>query len=218
MEPDEVNPLDTGLLTYSDAHQGTFEVFVGKEDFKVDPQPSAELTTTERDEPHPHTHTHTHTYTSVQRRAFRGFRGLPRASPWAQLPRVGAAHRCAMAAPDTLQITYSLCPRVRAHTVADGWSHWSRGWHAPTQSLTFDFSSGRLCQDGYVVDFGDIKKHTRKICKELNEHFICPCSSDVLDIQSTDDQVTWCLPYVSEPACLLARSLVCACARAKGLV
>ncbi|KAL3932643.1 MAG: hypothetical protein SGARI_003908 [Bacillariaceae sp.] len=31
--------------------------------------------------------------------------------------------------------------------------------------------SRKLSHDGYVVDFGDIKKATRKVCKELNEHF-----------------------------------------------
>ena len=50
--------------------------------------------------------------------------------------------------------------------------------------------TGKLCRDGYVVDFGDIKKYTRGICKELNEHFICPCASDVLRIESKDSQVT----------------------------
>ena len=50
--------------------------------------------------------------------------------------------------------------------------------------------TGKLCRDGYVVDFGDIKKYTRGICKELNEHFICPCASDVLRITSKDRQVT----------------------------
>ena len=36
--------------------------------------------------------------------------------------------------------------------------------------------------DGYVVDFGDIKKVARAVCKELNELFLCPEKSDVLDI------------------------------------
>ena len=49
--------------------------------------------------------------------------------------------------------------------------------------------TGRVCRDGYVVDFGDVKKYTRGICKELNEHFICPTASDVLQITSKDEQV-----------------------------
>ena len=36
--------------------------------------------------------------------------------------------------------------------------------------------------DGYLIDFTMIKQITRQICKELNEHFICPIHSDVLDI------------------------------------
>lgn len=41
---------------------------------------------------------------------------------------------------------------------------------------------GRLGSDGYVVDFGDIKKSTRRICKSLNEVFICPTLSECLNI------------------------------------
>ncbi len=45
--------------------------------------------------------------------------------------------------------------------------------------------SRMIARDGYVVDFGNIKVATRKICKELNEHFLCPTLSDVLDITVT---------------------------------
>eukprot|EP00941_MAST-03F_sp_MAST-3F-sp1_P000113 g113.t1 len=41
---------------------------------------------------------------------------------------------------------------------------------------------GKKGPDGYVVDFGDIKKATRSVCKSLNEYFICPCKSDCLKI------------------------------------
>lgn len=43
--------------------------------------------------------------------------------------------------------------------------------------------------DGYVMDFGDIKKATRTLCKELNEFFICPARSDCLRIVETGPQV-----------------------------
>jgi 6-pyruvoyl-tetrahydropterin synthase len=42
--------------------------------------------------------------------------------------------------------------------------------------------SRKISADGYVVDFGDIKTVTRKVCKELNEHFLCPTLSDVMEI------------------------------------
>jgi 6-pyruvoyl-tetrahydropterin synthase len=48
----------------------------------------------------------------------------------------------------------------------------------------------QIAHDGYVIDFGDIKKITRKLCKELNEHFLCPQRSDVIDVQVADGQVT----------------------------
>lgn len=42
--------------------------------------------------------------------------------------------------------------------------------------------NGSRQHDGYVIDFGDIKKLITKICKEMNEHFILPMSSNVLKI------------------------------------
>ena len=41
-----------------------------------------------------------------------------------------------------------------------------------------------LGADGYLIDFTMIKQITRKICKDMNEHFICPIYSDVLDIST----------------------------------
>ena len=40
----------------------------------------------------------------------------------------------------------------------------------------------RIQSDGYLLDFGDVKKAVRKLCKSWNEHFICPMNSDVLKI------------------------------------
>ncbi len=43
--------------------------------------------------------------------------------------------------------------------------------------------------DGYLIDFGDIKKVTRTLCKELNEHLIVPTRSDVMTIAVRDEEV-----------------------------
>ena len=43
--------------------------------------------------------------------------------------------------------------------------------------------------DGYVLDFGDIKKVARKLCKSLNEYFICPTKSTDIVISEVDGQV-----------------------------
>lgn len=43
--------------------------------------------------------------------------------------------------------------------------------------------------DGYVIDFGDIKKATRKLCKTINEYFLCPMKSDALSITEIDNQI-----------------------------
>jgi 6-pyruvoyltetrahydropterin/6-carboxytetrahydropterin synthase len=46
-----------------------------------------------------------------------------------------------------------------------------------------------LGHDGYVIDFGDIKKATRKLCKAMNEFFLCPMKSDALTITEVDQQI-----------------------------
>lgn len=42
--------------------------------------------------------------------------------------------------------------------------------------------TGVVGPDGYVVDFGDIKKISRVICKDLNESFLVPMNSDALKV------------------------------------
>ena len=41
---------------------------------------------------------------------------------------------------------------------------------------------GPVGSDGYVVDFGDIKRATREVCETLNERLIVPMLSDVIAI------------------------------------
>ena len=48
---------------------------------------------------------------------------------------------------------------------------------------------GPVGPDGYVVDFGDIKRATRGICARLNERVIVPMLSDVLTIVVADGEV-----------------------------
>jgi len=40
----------------------------------------------------------------------------------------------------------------------------------------------KIGPDGYVVDFGCVKKVAKDVCKQMNEHFLCPMRSDVIDI------------------------------------
>jgi len=49
--------------------------------------------------------------------------------------------------------------------------------------------SALVGEDGYVMDFGDIKKATRALCKDLNEYFLCPDKSDCLEITETATQL-----------------------------
>jgi dihydroneopterin triphosphate aldolase (PTPS-III) / 6-pyruvoyltetrahydropterin synthase len=39
-----------------------------------------------------------------------------------------------------------------------------------------------LGPDGYLMDFTNVKKVTKHVCQQLNEHFICPMYSNVLKI------------------------------------
>lgn len=48
---------------------------------------------------------------------------------------------------------------------------------------------GPVGDDGYVVDFGDIKRATREVCSSLNERVIVPMKSDVISIEQSDGQV-----------------------------
>jgi 6-pyruvoyl-tetrahydropterin synthase len=50
--------------------------------------------------------------------------------------------------------------------------------------------SNQICDDGYVLDFGCVKTATRRVCKDLNEHFLCPMLSDVLEIKVNEKSVT----------------------------
>lgn len=45
--------------------------------------------------------------------------------------------------------------------------------------------TGVVGADGYVVDFGEIKKISRVICKDLNESFLVPMNSDALKVRHT---------------------------------
>ena len=48
---------------------------------------------------------------------------------------------------------------------------------------------GGLGDDGYVVDFGDIKKAARAICEEIDERVIVPRDSDCIDVTDDGEQI-----------------------------
>jgi len=48
---------------------------------------------------------------------------------------------------------------------------------------------GPVGEDGYVVDFGDIKRAAREVCGALNERLIVPMLSDVIAIQVGGSEV-----------------------------
>jgi 6-pyruvoyltetrahydropterin/6-carboxytetrahydropterin synthase len=48
---------------------------------------------------------------------------------------------------------------------------------------------GPVGSDGYVIDFGDIKRAAREVCGALNERMIVPMLSDVIAIEVGGGQV-----------------------------
>jgi len=46
-----------------------------------------------------------------------------------------------------------------------------------------------LGDDGYCIDFGDIKKIVRSLCKSINEYFLCPMLSDAIVISENEEQL-----------------------------
>ena len=55
-----------------------------------------------------------------------------------------------------------------------------------TYTHTHTHTHTHTMPDGYLIDFGDVKRVTRTLCKELNEHLIVPMRSDVITIQVHD--------------------------------
>lgn len=60
--------------------------------------------------------------------------------------------------------------------------------HGHNYRMSVRMKGDRIGTDGYVIDFGVMKKMAKDICKRMNEHFIVPTRSDVLDIDSTDER------------------------------
>ena len=69
-----------------------------------------------------------------------------------------------------------------AHFVAfEGYRERLHG-HNYTVAVRLQGSRTYIGPDGYVIDYGNIKKVCRAVCKELNEHFLCPTLSNVLKV------------------------------------
>lgn len=49
--------------------------------------------------------------------------------------------------------------------------------------------SNEISEQGYLIDFGDVKKIVRKLCKSINEYFICPMKSKDIVITEIEGQV-----------------------------
>ena len=46
-----------------------------------------------------------------------------------------------------------------------------------------------LGADGYLFDFGEVKKVVRSLCTNLNEYFICPMKSSDMMITQNENQL-----------------------------
>lgn len=50
--------------------------------------------------------------------------------------------------------------------------------------------AGPVGGDGYVVDFGDIKRAARSVCSEMNERTMIPTESDCVQVEERDGQIS----------------------------
>jgi len=57
--------------------------------------------------------------------------------------------------------------------------------HGHNYTVEVELSGPMSEHDGYVIDFGVIKRNLRVICKQLNERVIVPMNSDTLSIRIT---------------------------------
>jgi 6-pyruvoyltetrahydropterin/6-carboxytetrahydropterin synthase len=67
-----------------------------------------------------------------------------------------------------------------------------RGFREPLHGHNYQVSvriDGDLGTDGYVLDFGRVKRTVRRICEELDERVILPALSDCLEIRRDGRQV-----------------------------
>lgn len=62
--------------------------------------------------------------------------------------------------------------------------------HGHNYTAAVRLEGSRISDDGYVLDFGKIKQIMKQLCKSMNEHFLLPMQSDVLDIAITSGSVT----------------------------
>jgi len=61
--------------------------------------------------------------------------------------------------------------------------------HGHNYNVQVRFYGDLSLEDGYVIDFGDVKKICKEACRDLNEYFIVPMLSDVIDIKRVDTQI-----------------------------
>lgn len=62
--------------------------------------------------------------------------------------------------------------------------------HGHNYSISVKVTGGEtIGPDGYLIDFGDIKKAARSVCSAMNEYFICPMKSDAMTITLTGEQL-----------------------------
>ena len=91
-------------------------------------------------------------------------------------------HRAIMPATFEVFVAKDTFKFNAAHFVAfEGYRERLHG-HNYTVGVRLQGSPTYIGPDGYVIDYGNIKKVCKEVCKDLNEHFLCPIYSNVLKI------------------------------------
>ena len=87
---------------------------------------------------------------------------------------------------DVFEVSVSPSDRFKfnaAHFIA--YKGFRERLHGHNYSVTVTMiGRSMLREDGYLIDFGEIKRVVGGLCKDLNEHFILPMNSDALQIET----------------------------------
>lgn len=86
----------------------------------------------------------------------------------------------------TLQVTKEFLSFSAAHFIAYRGSRERLHGHNYTVGVTVE---GELGRDGYVIDFGLVKRAAKRICDEFDERMLIPTGSDAISVVELDGAV-----------------------------
>lgn len=71
--------------------------------------------------------------------------------------------------------------------------------HGHNYTVSVKLCGASVGNDGYLLDFGEVKRQCKLLCAKMNERFICPMLSDVLNINDDDASQVSLYIFLYEP-------------------